>query len=67
MNDTINVRDARVRSNLWKLDSTRAAHNAEVQDTNVYQLITLQNQIEELFRRIEAIKLRITNLKVTIQ
>lgn len=74
MNDTINVRDARVRSDVWRLDSMRLAQNAEVQTTNLnyislvqIQMNLLQTQIRNLLTEIEAIKLRITNLKVTIQ
>ena len=41
--------------------------NAVVQAINVNQLVALQNQITGLLTEIEALKLRITNLKVTIQ
>ena len=67
MNDTVRARIRLVRADAWKLDSTKTAQNAAVQDTNVNQLVALQNQITGLLTEIEALKLRITNLKVTIQ
>ena len=68
MEDSFNVRLARARVDVWRLDSTRVAQNAAIQATNVnyislvqIQMNLLQTQIRNLLNEIEAIKLRIAN------